>query len=80
MLTQEMVIEFLGWCSVINILLLMITTLGIVFFHNSIVQIHGKLFNLNKEDLGRTYFGYMALYKVLIIVFNIVPYIALKLI
>jgi len=41
---------------------------------------HGGMFNLNKEDLGRAYFGYIALYKILIIVFNLVPYIVLKII
>lgn len=78
MLTPEILIGFLGWSTLINFTFLLITTLAIMFFKESIIKIHSELFNLNKEDLGRAYFNYIALYKILIIVFNLVPYIALK--
>ncbi|MCH9739364.1 MAG: hypothetical protein K0U38_00785 [Epsilonproteobacteria bacterium] len=78
MLTKEVLTTFLGWSTVINIVLLMMTTIAITQFRESIVKIHSELFNLQKEDLGRAYFGYIAIYKILIIVFNLVPYVALK--
>jgi len=80
MLTHEMLTEFLGWSTLINFTFLLITTLAIMFFREPVIKIHAELFNLNKEDLGRAYFNYIAIYKILIIVFNFVPYIALKII
>jgi len=80
MLTYEMLTEFLGWSTLINFTFLLITTLAIMFFREPVIKIHAELFNLNKEDLGRAYFNYIALYKILIIVFNLVPYVALKII
>jgi len=80
MLTHQMLTEFLGWSTLINFTFLLITTLAIMFFREPVIKIHAELFNLNQEDLGRAYFNYIALYKILIIVFNLVPYVALKII
>ena len=80
MFTLETLITFLGWSTLINFTFLLMTTLAIMFLRKPIIKIHAELFNLNKEDLGRAYFNYIALYKILIIVFNLVPYVALKII
>ncbi len=37
------------------------------------------MFGLDEKDLNRAYFQYLAQFKILIIVFNVTPYIALKL-
>jgi len=79
MVTQQLLIDFFGWSTVINLIILLLSTLAISFFRETIIKIHSELFNLNKEDLGRAYFNYIAIYKILIIVFNLVPYLALKL-
>jgi len=68
---------FLGWSSVINIGLLMFSALIVTLLRTQISELHATIFNLNKEDVFRTYFQYLAQYKILIIVFNIVPYFAL---
>lgn len=71
---------FLGWCSVINIGLLLFSAIIVVLFRNQVSQLHAKIFNINKEDVFRAYFQYLAQYKILIIVLNIVPYFAIGLI
>ncbi len=78
MTTIEM-IEFFGWCSVINISLLIFSAIIVVVMRTYIAQLHSKLFNLNINDIKHDYFKYLAQYKIIIIVFNIVPYFALKL-
>lgn len=80
MLELNSLISFLGWCCVINIGILCFTSISIVAFKTSISRIHGNMFGIKESDLMPLYFGYLANYKVLIIIFNIVPYIALKLI
>lgn len=69
---------FLGWCSVINIGLLTFSSLIIIIFREQISNLHATIFNLNKEDVFPAYFQYLGQFKILIIVFNIVPYFALS--
>ena len=40
-------------------------------------QIHGRMFGLDEPSLMRSYFQYLALYKIAILVFNLVPFLAL---
>ena len=74
----ETLTAFLGWCSVINIGLLTLASIFLVLIHGPISKIHAKMFGLSEEDISRAYFQYLAQYKIAILVFNLVPYIALK--
>ncbi|WP_078459044.1 DUF6868 family protein [Solemya velum gill symbiont] len=40
--------------------------------------IHSKLFGVQKEGLDAMYFNFLANYKLAIFIFNLVPYLALK--
>ena len=76
--TIAVVREFFGWCSVINIVLLMFSAIFIIRIRKSAASIHGKMFGLDEDYLSKAYFQYLGQYKIAIIVFNIVPYLALK--
>ena len=76
--TIEVIREFLGWCSVINIVLLIFSAILIIRIRKSVAILHGKMFNLDENYLSQAYFQYLGQYKIAIIVFNIVPYLALK--
>lgn len=78
--TMESMREVLGWCSVINIGVLMLSTIGVIVLRDKISLLHAKMFNLDQRDISRAYFQYLAHYKILIIVFNIVPYFTLRII
>ncbi len=45
-----------------------------------IKRLHAAMFNLSEEDVSRAYFRYFAHYKLLIVVFNLAPYIALRIV
>ena len=77
MYTIEVIKEFFGWCSIINISILTISALFIIIGRQMALNYHKKLFNLNNEYLERAYFQYLAQYKIITIIFNIVPYFAL---
>ncbi len=79
-MTTETLTELLGWSSVINIALLFFSTIMVIAIRGTISKIHSSLFGLDEKDLGRAYFQYIAQYKIAIIVLNIAPYIALKII
>ena len=71
---------FLGWVSLINLGLLLFSTLYIYFFRAYAVKIHTKMFGLKEADASRIYFQVLGHYKILIIMFNLVPYFALRII
>lgn len=76
--TIETITTFLGWCSLVNLGLLMLSSLAVILMREQIAPIHVRLFAMSKDDVLRGYFQYLAHYKIAIIVFNIVPYLALK--
>lgn len=77
MLTIQLLKEFFGWATVINVGFLVWFAVMVVFFRNMMLNIHTKLFGLEKEYLEKTYFNYLALYKIFTIIFCFVPYIVL---
>lgn len=71
--------EFFGWLSIINIGVLLFSTAMVVLIRDFAVNLHAQMFSMAKEDMPRAYFQYLAQYKTLTLVFNVAPYIALKL-
>ncbi len=71
--------EFLGWTLVINIAVLLIASFMLTAMRGMIVQIHRKMLGLSEDDLLRAYTQYLAQYKIAVFVFNLAPYVALKL-
>lgn len=69
---------FLGWVTVINFSVLIFSTVMILAFQNKFAALHAKMFGFAAEDIKRAYFDYLARYKILVICFNLAPYIALK--
>lgn len=80
MISVDILTTFIGWCLVINAGVLVFSTIILVLMKGQISSIHSKLFGVNQEDLSSIYFQYLGNYKLVIIVFNLVPYIALKVI
>jgi hypothetical protein len=76
--TIETIREFLGWCAVINIGLLMLSSISLIAICGAVSRIHANMFNLDEQYLSRAYFQFLAQYKIAIIVFNFVPYFVLK--
>ena len=72
--------RFIGWCTVINIAIYVVSALILVSMNAPMSQIHAKMFGLTEVDVLQTYFQYLGHYKIAIFVLNLVPYIALKII
>jgi hypothetical protein len=79
-MSAETLTALLGWTAIINIAILLISTLAVVSMRGTIIGIHSRLFGLDEKDLGRAYFQYLAQFKIAIIVLNIAPYLALRII
>lgn len=79
MIDIHSVTVFLGWCSILNIAVLAFSFLFISVFKDITINVHAKLTGVNSNDLPKLYFHYIGTYKMVTLVFNIVPYFALKL-
>jgi hypothetical protein len=78
MFSIDIVREFIGWCTVINIGILLIATIFLVLTRAPILKMHAKLFELSQADLSLSYFQFLGQYKLAIYVLNLAPYIALR--
>lgn len=70
---------FLGWCTALNIAVLLIATVALLAFRGPVMSIHARLTGVADAELPKLYFNYLGNYKLLIIVFNLIPWVALKL-
>jgi len=80
MQSPETLTIFFGWCSIINIAMLCAATLMLTTMREFISGIHSKMTGLGQSELSIAYFQYLANYKIAILMLNLVPYIALKII
>ena len=69
---------FLGWCSVINIGLLIFYIIWLMTFRNLTKSIHSALLGVDQDELDSIYLQFLGNYKLAVIVLNIAPYFALK--
>ena len=79
-MTVEILRDFLAWCSVINIGLLLFWVLWLMLLHDFVYRIHGKWFKMSVERFDAIHYAGIAFFKICIIVFKIVPYLALRIV
>ena len=77
-MTVEIIREVLAWCSVINIGLLLFWLLWLTLAHDFVYRVHGKWLTLSVERFDEIHYMGIAFFKICIFVFNIVPYLALR--
>ncbi len=80
MMSIELLIKLLGWTTVLNLALLIWWGLFIIFAHDWVYRLHTKWFSLSKEQFDTVHYAGIAYYKLSIILFNIAPYLALRII
>jgi hypothetical protein len=71
---------FLLWCLVVNYDILLLWFLVFWFGHDWILKLHSRWFQMSKERFDGIHYVCMAIYKVGILLFNLSPYVALRLI
>jgi hypothetical protein len=65
------------WCTVINYVILIIWFAAFVLAHDTLFRLHSRWFTLSKEQFDAMNYGSMAVYKIGIMLLNLVPLIAL---
>jgi hypothetical protein len=79
-MNTEAIMQVLGWCGVINSGFLLYWYAMLVFAHDAIYKLHSKWFQLSIERFDAAHYALMGLFKLAILLFNIAPYLALRMI
>ena len=76
-MTIEMMRAVLGWCSIINIGLLLWWSLFLIFAHDWVYRIHSKWFKLSPATFDTIHYAGIIFLKIIVLVFSVIPYFAL---
>ena len=76
----EIIREFFGWMTLINLGLFTFTAIMCMVAKSWIHSVHGKLFGLSQEAINAFLYGYLGVYKIVFITFNLIPWLALLII
>jgi len=75
----EVMRAFLLWCTVINYGILLVWFLFFMPAHDWMYAFHGRWFRLSVEQFDMLHYAGMLVFKVGVILLNLIPYIALGL-
>lgn len=79
-MTIDIIRNVLLLCSVINIGLFIVAALIFCFGRDFVYRIHGRWYKVPEESFNTVFYASMLFYKICILVFNIVPYLALRIV
>jgi len=68
------------WCAVINYGVMLVWFLFFILARDLIHRLHGQWFRLSREQFDMAHYAGMAIFKLGIILFNLVPYVALRIV
>ena len=77
-MTAELIRNVLAWSTVINYGLLLVWFFFFVFAHDWMYRLHGRWFNISFQNFDAIHYAGMAIFKLWIIMFNLVPYLVLR--
>jgi hypothetical protein len=72
--------DVLLWCAVINYGVLLVWFLFFILAHDFMHRLHGRWFRLSVEQFDALHYAGMGIFKLGIILLNLVPYIALRIV
>lgn len=79
-MTTDLLQEFLLWCLLLNLGIYSFSVITSIVLRNFMAKTHGKMFGISEETAYKAIYTYLAAYKLLIIVFNVVPWLAMVII
>jgi len=76
----ELVRRFLLCCTLINYAVLLLWFGVFVLAHDWLMNLHGRWFHLSHEQFDALHYGGMSIYKIGILILNLVPLVVLSII
>jgi hypothetical protein len=66
--------------TIINVAVLIVTAVLAMTLKKVVCRLHGRIFGIPEDRVAAMAYGYLGIYRLLVLVFNIVPYVSLVLI
>ncbi len=76
-MTLDQLTELFKWMTIINIGIFISSSLLSMVLRKIVCKMHGKLFGIDEGKVSIVLYGYLGVYRIFVIVFNIVPYLSL---
>ncbi len=76
----QMLTRFLMWCTLLNMGLLIVLFLVLAFAGDFVYKMHGRWFPLTRETFNAVIYSFLGGYKIIILAFNLIPWIALTIV
>ena len=77
-MTLELTRTFLLWCTVTNYCVLIVWFLAFAYAHEWMLRVHGRWFRLSRDQFDALHYAGMSVYKIGILLFNLVPLVVLS--
>ncbi len=78
-MTIDQLTVFLGWSTVVNAALMLWAVIALALMPNLVYKTQGLVTNLSREELEKTMYSFLGLFKLGIIFLNFTPYLVLRL-
>jgi len=73
----DIITDFFMWCSIINVSIIFISVIVFSLFSNFSYNNNKNLFSGNQIEFKKVIYTILLYYKVIVIVFNVVPFLVL---
>ena len=78
-MTLEVFTSFLAWCTLVNLVFLLIWFFFLTAGGGWVRRMHGKWFALSDTEFAAIHYKAIAYFKLLWVMFNLTPYLVLRL-
>ena len=72
--------SFFGWCTIINAGFFLFVTLFITIAPDLVYRLQIKFLPISRDTYNVVIYSFLGLVKIFLVVFNVVPYVALRLV
>ena len=79
-MTLEITRAMLGWCAIMNMGILIFWSLFIVCASDWVYGFHSRFVKIERGRFDAIHYGGIAAFKVAILMLNLVPYLALRIV
>ena len=76
----QMLTRFFMWCTILNMGLLVLSSLILAFAGDFVYRIHGRWFPMPRETFNVVLYSFILMYKIIVLAFCAAPWAALAII
>jgi len=73
----QVLTTFFMWCTIMNGTLLVLWTIILILAPDLLYRTQSKWFPISRETFNVVIYSFLGLFKIVFLIFNVVPYVAL---